>query len=122
MKIEVNGKEYELYFGLEFLQLITEEFGLSPQVKGIDIPLQVKGANLAVVKLEQKDFVAVHKILRFALNTYKSQPSNKELEEFLNNLLTESTKEDDKYGDFVEELNENIKKIPAVAYELRTQA
>lgn len=118
MVITINGRDYELNFGLQFLKLVGKEYGLSLELEGMDLPLNIKGANIMVVNLEQKDFLTTYNVIRFALATSKIQPSSNDVEKFLEELMVGSTLEDDKFGDFVGELLDNIKKVPAVAYEL----
>lgn len=122
MVITINGRDYELNFGLQFLKLVNQQYGLSmPVENGMVIPFEAKGSTMMMAKLEVQDFIAVYDLIRFATSTLKVQPKPEDVEKFIEELMMESTVEDNKFRDFVLELEENLKKVPAVAYELMNQ-
>lgn len=119
MILNIGGKDYELNFGFRFLEEVGEEFGLSPEIEGTNIPLKMKGAGIMYMLLDDKDFVTVHKVIRLGTITLKQQPSDEDIKDFLYELLEESIEGDvDVYEEFIENLKKNIEENPVIRYEL----
>ena len=103
MNIKIADKEYDLHFGLDFLEFCEDTGGM--KVDGVNIG--IGGFNMMYSKLEMFDPVTVLKVIQGGTNTYKSKPSKADIEE----LLIEKI-ESESYEDFVEELLSELKKQP----------
>lgn len=110
MQITIEGKEYDLYFGLDFLEWCEDNAGL--KVDGVN--MGIGGFNMLYSKLEMNDPVAIMKILKGATNTLKSKPSNTQLEFFLEGKIVE-----DEFEEFAEELQDTLKKQPFTSVQIK---
>lgn len=103
MNITIASKDYNLYFGLDFLEYCEDTGGM--KMEGVN--LGIGGFNMMYSKLEMFDPVTVLKVIQGATNTYKSKPSKADIEELLVDKI-----ESDSYEDFVEEILTELKKQP----------
>lgn len=110
MQITIEDKDYNLYFGLDFLEWCEDNAGL--KVDGVN--MGIGGFNMLYSKLEMFDPVAIMKILKGATNTLKAKPSNTHLEFFLEGLIVE-----DKFEEFAEELQETLKGQPFTSVQIK---
>lgn len=110
MQIKINDKDYQLFFGLDFLEWCEDNEGM--KVEGVN--LGIGGFNMIYSKLEMHDPVTVMKIIKGATNTHKSKPSRKDIEAFLVELL-----EEDKFEEFVEEVISELKKQPFTKVQIK---
>ncbi len=76
--MEIGGKEYELKFGLAFINCLDKQF--SAQTKGMDFGL---GLTPIVAKLEICNPQAVFDVIRAGTITEKQKPSNEDIEKYV---------------------------------------
>lgn len=103
MNITINGVTYELHFGWAFLKHANEFFGLEAEginTKAGAMPILMAGASM-------KDPVALMNLIKCGLASERTQPSNKELEDYIEELI-----EKDLFEETFDELLGNIKKRP----------
>lgn len=110
MNLTIANKEYDLHFGLDFLEYCEDIGGM--KVDGVNIG--IGGFNMMFSKLEMSDPVTVLKVIQGGTNTYKSKPSKADIEA----LLIEKI-EADSYQDFVEELLSELKKQPFTKVQIK---
>ena len=80
MNLTINGTDYELNFGLKFCAEISKD--RSKNTNGIDIRL---GIENAVSALYTGDVLILPELVKAATASCKKKPSEKEIEEFLDN-------------------------------------
>nr|WLJ25717.1 MAG: tail assembly chaperone protein [Firmicutes phage HS08] len=80
MNLTINGNDYELNFGLKFCREISK--GRSKNANGIDIRLGIENATTA---LYTGDVLILPELIKAATATCDKKPSDKDIEEYLDN-------------------------------------
>lgn len=115
MQIKINDEKYNLYFGFDFINYIDEHYPVKIKFQGIDVPFG-SALNATISNLEDtKKPTDLIKIIKAGLNTLKSQPSNKDLEKYIADLI-----ENDEYDEFVDELLGKLKEQPIIKKEIES--
>ncbi|MGP6139574.1 tail assembly chaperone [Jeotgalibaca sp. A127] len=112
MELTINEKDYRLYFGTDFVDYINNANGMV--VEGVKT--NVGGMLMLNAGLSMKSPSTLRLILKGATNTLASKPSNKDLEDYINGLLDQE--DDDEYEILFEEIETEIKKLPANRREM----
>lgn len=103
MIVNIEGRDYNLIFGWDFLEEINKRIGINQGA------LQLEQGG--VIRLESafmtKDPVTLIHIIQSATETERQKPSKKGIQKLIEGLLIEGT-----YSEFYEELEEDIKKQP----------
>lgn len=110
MIIKINERDYELHFGWAFLKYANKANGLEVEGMNVGVGGMTKlelGANLS-------DPETLLVSLKAGLASEQHQPSNRELEQFI-----ESKIEDDTYHEFYKELWQEVKKAPVLSQAVR---
>lgn len=79
MNLTIGGKEYTMYFGLDFLDYLDRVYSLDVG-KGIKVG---NGVMMAVVNIEAKNPVVLLHLIKAATITEKSQPSTADIKKYL---------------------------------------
>lgn len=95
MVIEIDGKEYELHFGWDFIETMNHLNGIV--VEGVH--MNTGGLYMLQGQLDMGDPIAVLKALQGGTSTYASKPSKKSLQKYVEELIA-----NDEYDDFLKEL------------------
>lgn len=103
MKIKINGTDYELHFGWAFLRHANNHYGL--EAEGVNT--QTGGMVILMAGASMKDPDSFLKLVKCGLASEQSQPTNSELEGYVEKLI-----EDGKYQETFDQLIEEIKKRP----------
>ena len=113
MIIKINGRDYELHFGWEFLKYVNKVNGL-----------QVEGVNVGVGGMTKLEFGAnlldpetLYIALKAGLASEKHQPSNSELERFIEEKIEDGT-----YEEFYTDLWKEVKKASVLDQAVRGKA
>jgi len=85
MTIEINGKEYELYFGLDFIDGLNQLYGFESN----GVKMQLGGLKMLEAAMSMKDIVAIRKIIKAATETLKSKPSNRDIDKYIETRVIE---------------------------------
>lgn len=101
MTIEINGKEYELHFGLDFIDALNHLYGF--ETNGIKMDLG--GLNMLQSAMALQDVVALRNIIKAGVSTLKSKPSNKDIDEYIMNRVIA-----DGLEQIYKEFNDELKK------------
>lgn len=109
MEIKIANKNYQLYFGWDFLEKINQEFGIKVDVDGQEINTRTGGLAFLNVGLEAYDPIAVQKAIQAATNTAPSKPSIVNIRKFIEDKII---KDLDGYKELTNELASEIKKDP----------
>lgn len=112
MVIEIDGKEYELHFGWDFIETMNQLNGLV--VEGMH--MNTGGLFLLEGQLEMGDPIAVVKALQGGTSTYASKPSKKGLQKYIEQLM-----EKDEYEDFLSGLLEQLNTQPITKATIKSQ-
>lgn len=107
--MKLGKKELDLHFGWDFLAEVNETLGFEMDMEGQKISMRSGGMAFLQMGLSQYDPITLLKVIKAGLSTAKQKPSNKELKQSIEELMSESP---DKYKAFVDELFEAIKKEP----------
>lgn len=124
MVIEINGKEYELKFGFNFLKTISrrEEFQMKIEVvqAGHDAKVNtgLKRLQTGVNKLQAFDVMTVVATIHSALSHKNHNLEEEDIFEYINSLIDVDNNDTSDYKDLVNELLVNIKKVPTALVEL----
>lgn len=107
--MKLGKKELDLHFGWDFLAEVNETLGFEMDMEGQKISMRSGGMAFLQMGLSQYDPITLLKVIKAGLSTAKQKPSNEELKQSIEELMSESP---DKYKAFVDELFEVIKKEP----------
>lgn len=102
MQVTINKKDYTLHFGLKFLEAINKKRGMT--YEGMN--LGYGGLSLLNSGLAMKDPLALVDVIRAGLVTSKKQPTEGEIEGFLEELCL-----GDNYDAFYDSVLTNLKKL-----------
>lgn len=111
MQVTINKKDYELNFGFGFLEYLNNNFGV------VTDNFQTKAGGLLLLQtgLELKDPTALAKVLKAGLITENSVPTQKDIEQFINDLAEKGKKD---YLEFYNEVHDELKKAPLLKVTL----
>ena len=112
MVIEINGKEYELKFGMKFLSELNKQ--TTKNQVGMDIRIGVENALLA---LASGDMLVLPELIKASTATESNRPTNAQIEKYL-----ETVDLDELAENFLEELKTQSatkKKAKAFLEELK---
>lgn len=84
MNITINGKEYELVFGLKFIRELDKTY--TQKIDGMEFGV---GIETAIPYLKMKNPVVLYEIIKAATSHLKSKPSNEAIEKELEKLAEE---------------------------------
>lgn len=110
MIIKIGEREYELHFGWAFLKYANKVNGLEVEGMSVGVGGMTKlelGANLL-------DPETLYIALKAGLASEKHQPSNTDLERFIEDKIEGGT-----YEEFYTELWEEVKKAPVLSQAVR---
>ena len=102
MILTINNKDYDLYFGFDFIDYVNNASGLAFQ----GVQLGIAGTKLLMTGIGDKSPSAFRTMVKAATNTLKSKPSNDELENYIIELI-EGEKYDEVFDDFLMELGKH---------------
>ena len=104
MQIEINKKEYPIYFGLDALSQLDKYYPVEAQ--GVNLNMAMgQGINVLTIGLVSENPVSVRDFIKAGTNTLLHKPSNNDIEEYIAVLI-----EDGKLGEFCEGALEELKK------------
>lgn len=95
MELKIGGKDYKLYFGIDFIREMDKRYAIEENGFKFGVGLQS-----AVVHLFNRNVVVLEDIILSATHTLKSIPSKADIEEF----LTDLEDWDGLFDDFLEKL------------------
>ena len=104
MVININGKDYRMYFGFDFIDYINQKDGLSAQ----GLQLGLMGTRLLTVGLDGKQPSALRTIVKAGTVTLPQQPSNQDIELWINELIEDGNKYDEIFEEIIEELGKHL--------------
>lgn len=85
MTITIGGKEYTLYFGMDFIDTLNHLYGFESE----GIKLDMGGLQMLQSAMAIKDVIALRNIIKAATATLKSKPSNKDTDAYIMDRIIE---------------------------------
>ena len=107
MQIKLNGKDFELFFGWDFLEQVNNKFGFVMDVQGVEINTRMNGYPFMEQGLQSYDPTAVVKVIQAGLSTERTQPSKDDIRDFVTEKMVQGK---ESYKEFVNGLLDEIKK------------
>lgn len=99
MTITINGKEYTLYFGMDFIDTLNHLYGFESE----GIKLDMGGLQMLQSAMAIQDVIALRNIIKAATSTLKSKPSNVDVDKYImDRIIKEGI--DPIYSEFTEEI------------------
>ena len=102
MVITIANKDYELRFGFDYIEYINKVNSMEAQ----GINLSIGGMKFLMVGIQDKTPSSLRRIIRGATITERSQPSNANLDSFIEELI-ESGEYDDFYDSVILEMGKH---------------
>lgn len=99
MNFKIDGKEYELAFGMKFIREMDRRYTIKKG--GLEFGM---GMNLGVSYLRQQNPTVLQNILESALSHEKNRPSAEKIEKELEKLAVENDGLEKVFKDFETEL------------------
>lgn len=92
MEIKINGKEYELNFGVKFVRLLDEKMPIMMTVKGMGEQSFGMALTRVVPALKTFDTAMLSDVIYNALWSAKSRPSQDDVDALIDNPKTDIEK------------------------------
>lgn len=86
--IKINGKEYELNYGIRFSRALSKVYYMERNVEGNSLKFGL-GVRMVVGYLETGDEDAIFETIKAAMAKHKKKPSDEELMDALDELAME---------------------------------
>lgn len=113
MQLKINDKKYILNFGLEFLNQVNKNESPKMEVEGQEISAGIGGLSMFMTALNTYEPTALYRLIKYATFTENQKPSNKDIDEYIDNLIN-----DGQYYDIYDEIIEEMGKQPKVKIAL----
>lgn len=103
MILEINGKEYELYFGMDFIREIDKMYPLN----SFGMDMKVGGLPFLNTALAMRNPVALVNVIKAGTSTLPQKPSTEDVEIYVTERIIQEGPEK-----VFKEFDEEIKKQP----------
>ena len=103
MKLKINGQEYQLEFGMKFINELDKRYSVNYQ--GFQFGM---GVNMAFMYLNQYNPTVIQNIIAAAIAHEKNRPTESEIEE----AIVQYAIENDGLDKLFEQLQEELGKSP----------
>ena len=114
MNLEMNGKNYELAFGFDFLDYLNKHNSLTMDVNGQTLNSGLGGATMLASTLGSQMPSTLMTAIKAGTAHLSQKPSNKDIEAYVNEI----SDDDEAYELVFMEIEEAIKKQPATRREM----
>ena len=104
MELDINGKKYELRYGLSFINALDNLY--TQDMNGVEFGMGIEMLN-AYLDLGRP--TALFNAIKAGTSHLKSKPSNDGIENFLEDI---AMSDDDKYEKLFDQLKEEIEQAP----------
>ena len=111
MILNIGNREYELKFGIKFIEAIDSLY--TQEKSGIEFGL---GIELVTVYLNAGRPTAILNVIKAGTAHLNSKPSNKDIEDFLEEL---ASKDDESYEQLFTDLLESMEQAPFLKRALK---
>ena len=110
MEIEINGKNYPLTFGFDFIDYVNRENGMEAD----GVKTNIGGAAMLNAGLQGRMPSSLRLLIKGATVTLPQKPSNKAIEQYIDELADD----DDAYNAVFDSVEEELGKRPAIRREM----
>ncbi len=114
MIINMNGKDYELAFGFDFLDYLNKNNSLTMDVNGQSMNSGLGGATMLASTLGSRMPSTLMTTIKAGTTHLAQKPSNKDIESYINGI----SDDDEAYELVFLEIEEELKKQPATRREM----
>lgn len=114
MIINMNGKDYELAFGFDFLDYLNKNNSLTMDVNGQSMSSGLGGATMLASTLGSRMPSTLMTTIKAGTAHLSQKPSNKDIESYINGIADD----DEAYELVFLEIEEELKKQPATRREM----
>lgn len=125
MILTINGREFNLAFGMDFLDYLNKANSISMEVEGQQMSTGIGGAGLVGNTLESRLPSTLRLLIKAGTSHLKFKPSNDDISEYINGLISveeneggELTYNKDEYNAIFDEIQAELKKQPATLIEM----
>lgn len=112
MELTINERTYQLYFGTDFVDYINNQNGMMME----GVKTNVGGMLMLNAGMSMKSPSTLRLIIKAGTVTLQSKPSNKDLDDFINDLL--DREDDAEFESLFDDIEEEIKKHPVNRREM----
>lgn len=109
MKLKINDQEYELHFGLKFINTLDNIY--TQEISGVKFGMGVEMMN---TYLAMKHPQALLNVIKAGTSHLNSKPTEKDIENHLEKLAVE-----DKLNDLFDEVQETAKQAPFLKHKMK---
>lgn len=117
MQLEINGKEYPLHFGMDFIDEVEKVEGMKMEAEGMEMNIGTGGMSKLNNKLASYHPSGLRTVIKAGTITERQKPSNAEINQYIEYLA-----ETDDYEDLFDEIVEELGKKPLVLKALNLRA
>ena len=103
MKLTINGKEYTLHFGMDFIDEVEKLEGMKMEAEGVSLNMGTGGMALLNNKLASYHPSGLRTIIKAGTITERQKPSNDDINIYIEELA-DSGDYEQTFDDIVEEL------------------
>lgn len=125
MILTINGRDFNLAFGMDFLDYLNKASSISMEVEGQQMSTGIGGAGLVGNTLESRLPSTLRLLIKAGTSHLKFKPSNEDISEYINSLIVveedengEMTYNKDEYNLVFDEIKSELKKQPAALIEM----
>lgn len=125
MILTINGRDFNLAFGMDFLDYLNKANSISMEVEGQQMSTGIGGAGLVGNTLESRLPSTLRLLIKAGTSHLKFKPSNEDISEYINSLIVveedengEMTYNKDEYNLVFDEIKSELKKQPATLIEM----
>ena len=117
MNLTINGKEYALHFGMDFIDEVEKLEGMKMEAEGVSLNMGTGGMALLNNKLASYHPSGLRTIIKAGTSTERQKPSNDDI-----NVYLEELAESDDYEQTFDDIVEELGKKPLVLRALNAKA
>lgn len=114
MILEMNGKEYELNFGFDFLDYINEKNALTMTVSGQEMSTGAGGAVMTGMMISSKQPSTLRQLIIGGTINARKQPTDRDIKKYIDELV----QDEEEYELVFDSIVEEIKKEPSTSREM----
>lgn len=109
MILTINGKDYTLHFGMDFIDEVEKREGMKMEAQGATMNMGTGGMAMLNAKLSNHHPVGLRTVIQAGTATERQKPSKADIDKFIEDLS-----DSDEYEYLFEEIIEELGKKPLV--------
>ena len=116
MNLTINGKEYALHFGMDFIAEVEKIEGMKMEAEGVSLNMGTGGMAMLNNKLASYHPSGLRTVIKAGTTTERQKPSNDDINTFIEELA-----DSEKYEQTFDEIVEELGKKPLVLKALNAK-